>query len=118
MADANPKELQRVAFGLLGAWICVPIDVDEDEAVEFAKSVAALQFPSHLVRDRLYGGFRCDHPDKRHVYVASGQYTYLGTNSPLSKEDRLDMWRELLENNPDDFLGGGPFCDDAPREEV
>lgn len=69
-----------------------------------------------LVRDRLYGGFPCEHPDKRHVCYNTMQYTYLGTNIPLTPQERQEAWQVLLEANADSlFLGDGPFTADAPR---
>ena len=110
------SQVHKVSFGLLGGWICIPRDLDDEDFI--AKEAArhmALDFPIELIKDRLYGGFLCDDEDRVHVYVAAGQFTYLGCNDKLDKQDRLKVWTDLIgANPPEHFIGIGPFCSDAP----
>jgi len=104
-------------WGLLGCWICVPLDASNEEIIEAAKSYAMIDFSDELIADRLYGGFGCENPDKRHIFISAGQFTYTGNNSRLISSDRINKWVELIEMNEDNFKGDGPFTEDAPKEE-
>ena len=111
--------IQRVSWGLLGEWWCVPVNLDEDTAAQVIMDGSQIRLIEgitlDLVKDRLYGGFRCgEHDTHRHVHFSTGQYTYLGTNSPNYGRD--ETWATIIEANADDgpFIGGGLFCLDAP----
>jgi len=113
--QVNERLPIKVAYGMLGGWICVPADMTE---AEIATAIEMLQsnwnfpvVPAELVRDRLYGGFACEVPERRHVYVAMCEYTYLGENGP--NHCREDTWATLIEENG--FVEGGPFTEDAPE---
>ena len=108
--------IQRCSLALLGEWWCVPEDCAPQALIDVIvqKSAAPTSDPV-LIKDRLYGGFTCDDPHKRHVYHCLGEYTYLGINVPLTAGDRQSTWEEILEANADEpFSGGGPFTEDAP----
>ncbi len=116
MSEINPDTIQGAgSWGLFGCWLCVPVNADKNEVIKSAKERGSIDFDDRLVEQRLYGGFKCTHENKRHVYIATGQFTYLGTNTDLSPEDRKDQWEELMHHNSDSYIGGGPFCDDAPK---
>ena len=116
----NPQfdpEIQRASWSLLAEWWCVPKDSPPDQliAVILMHSAIPVSDPA-LVRDRLYGGFACEDPRKRHVCYYTGQYTYLGDNVPLTPQERQDGWHELLEENAEQSRpGDGPFTDDVPK---
>lgn len=116
MSRIAKKKIQPVGkFGLLGCWLCIPLDADKKEVVKCAKDRAALSFDEDLIKDRLYGGFKCSDPNKRHVFISAGQFTYLGKNRKLEPQDRFEQWYKLLKENPDHFIGGGLFSEDAPN---
>jgi hypothetical protein len=111
------KVVRAGAWGLLGQWFCVPVSLSEQEIVD--QCVPGLAIPvtdPALIIDRFYGGFKCDHDDRRHVYFCAGQYTYLNPemNTPLDAERRSEQWGHLLEANADCYLADGPFTKDAP----
>lgn len=110
-------KIQWCGWGLLATWLCAPLDADEEEIVKMcAEHGTGPTSNLALVRDRLYGGFKCEDPEKRHVCFATGQYTYLGQNSALTDEDRQRHWEDLIEQSKDTggFIGGGAFTSDAP----
>lgn len=115
------KGIQRASsWGLLGCWMCVPLDADKNEIISAAKDYACLDFDDFLVADRLYGGFGCEDPNKRHIYISAGQFTYLGQNDVLTKEDRENQWNRLIKENKNTkearlFIGDGPFTEDIPK---
>jgi hypothetical protein len=126
MKRKNPEpmpepRIQKVVWSPLSAWICVPFDATDAECAEAARCMAAcpMTVPDALVVDRLYGGFKCGNSDdRRHVFVASGEYTYFGVNEPNGAEQRAETWRELIARD-NHYVGGGPFTADAPTlEEV
>ncbi len=106
-------------WSLLTEWFCIDTEKSEEEIL--ADIMADNHLPTKdpaLVKDRCFGGFRCrDYPHRRHVHLNAGAYTYIGSNSPYGSEERLMDWNVLLNENTDaeeGFIGGGPFCDDAP----
>jgi hypothetical protein len=115
--DIFEDRIQKISYGFLGAWVCAPLDVSDEDLCQLAKKYGVPVTDDALIIDRWYGGFRCDNPQKRHFYIALSQYTYLGQNRQLDEADRLDTWNKLLQNNPPGnrgFIGGGPCCHDAP----
>lgn len=116
--DTKPK-IQMVRWALLSEWWCAPIDADENEIAKLVAEMSqvglVVKGNLELIKDRLYGGFKCEEADKRHIFFATGNYTYLGTNSAVEAADREQDWARLLENgNSNNFIGGGPFTQDAP----
>lgn len=114
MNDDEPKVF-CVNLGPLGEWWCVPADGDEEWCLRAIHKKAVggpLGLHIDLVRDRLYGGFGCNEPGRRHVYYATGQYTYLGENFRLTDEERAEQWKRLIETNGEP--GAGPFTHAGP----
>lgn len=119
MDNVNKDEIQAASpWGILGSWICVPLDATREDIIIAAKQMAIIDFSDEFVADRLYGGFRCpDCEDKRHIYINSGQFTYLGENFMLMPGKRNATWHELIsanQNNDGGFIGGGLFTEDVP----
>jgi hypothetical protein len=123
MVSGGPDDhgIQRVAWGMLGEWWCIPTNVDEDVAAQVIMDTSQIGMIDgmslDLVKDRLYGGFYCpEHDTHRHVYYATGEYTYLGTN--VANDCRDESWAKVIKENPPGesggFIGGGLFCLDAP----
>lgn len=116
--------IQRVGWSLLLEWWCVPVGASEDDVLdaignEFSWSDGS-RVPNILLRDRLYGGFRCECAERRHVAFNTGAYTYTNPhlNTPQTVDERLEDWRKLMAENTADenrYIGGGPFCEDAPE---
>ena len=109
----------RVNWGLLGEWWCADINTTEEEILAAIQQRFSLDIGQELIRDRLYGGFKCTFSNRRHIHFSTGQYTYLGTNRPLDPADRLEKWKELLDSSIEHledggFIGGPWFCKDAP----
>lgn len=107
-------------MALLGEWWCADIASIEEEILKgiAAQCHAPVNDPA-LIKDRLYGGFRCENSERRHIWLNAGAYTYINpeANGPRNLEDRLEDWNMLLNGNTnkdDGFIGGGPFCEDAP----
>lgn len=123
-AAIDSNQVFVVRTGLLWEWMCVPETMADAEATAAMEHKAALPGDARggLLADRCYGGFRCgESPRRRHVCIASGDYTYLGTNSPMDKAKRAERWLELINANAGGnagFVGGGPFTADAPSQEV
>ncbi len=115
------KVVRAGRWGLLGCWYCVPVDLSEDEIVkQLLDGVGAPVTDPALIKDRCYGGFFCEREDRRHVYFNAGQYTYVNpeNNKPLDRMDRARSWAKLLEQNPGQFLGDGPFTADSPAKKL
>jgi hypothetical protein len=122
------REIIRAQWGLLGQWYCLPADATPDEQSALVSKIKDdMQFggcPDAYIADRLYGGFPCaGAPDRRHVYLAAGQYSFLAAQEGRfwanDAESRLSMWQTLLENNVDPVPPlDGPFTADAPRKET
>ena len=117
--------ITRVRWTLLGEWWCAPLTATEDEVA--AAVLAKFQAPGitpALIKDRCYGGFRCEKPENRHFCFNAGAYTYTGSSQrPLTEEDRAEIWRQLIEPNAkrdgdgdNGFIGGGVFSADAPKQ--
>ena len=100
-----------IRIALLGQWWCARADADEDACLALIAEHAPIPAVRRdLVRDRCFGGFECKQdPKRRHVYLASGHYTYLHpeANGPLDEATRANVWRELIEANGEP--GNGPF---------
>lgn len=108
----SDSAIARVRWGLLGEWWCARADATEEECLAemLRADLTAPVSDKELIRDRLFGGFECAEDKKRrHVYFATGHYTYLkpGANRPLSEEARREQWATLIKENgePDN----GPF---------
>lgn len=112
---------------LLGGWFCIPDDMPEDTALTKIISLVnerealLLEIPvsdPELVRDRLFGGFKCaEDENRRHVYFALGCYTFINSekNTPLSAENRKEIWDTLTaKEHKNNFCGGTNFTKDAP----
>lgn len=115
------RKANRIQWGLLGEWWCVPLDQTEKETevmlAEIRKSLGSdfRACPSSQIRDRLYGGFKCGEDEAhRHVYFATGQYSFLAALEGRfwPNDGRDDMWANLRETNADNFIGDGPFTGD------
>lgn len=107
-------------WSLLVIMYCVPLDLTEDEILDqLSDSIEAPVSERALIRDRFYGGFKCEFADRRHVFFNAGQYTFLnpGANTPLDADDRAGFWKQLVDENRDTYLGDGPFTQDAPKVE-
>lgn len=107
----------RIIWGLLGEWWCADINATEWEIL--AAIDQRFSLGQELIRDRLYGGFACKFPNRRHIHFSTGQYTYIGKNVLLDPEERLGKWKDLIDSSiehPEDggFIGGPWFCKDAP----
>ena len=134
MSDNTPetvsllgREIIMARWALLGQWWCIRVDATAEEQAELIRRIKEnMQFercPDEWVADRLYGGFRCDHKDRRHVYFAAGEYSHIeaGNNHFWANdaEHRQDTWVTLLEHdNAGNALLDGPFTSDAPRVTV
>lgn len=116
------NEVILAAQSLLAGVFCVDKDIAEDEALDKIVAIlrngrTLLEMPvrdKELVRDRLFGGFRCGGDEnRRHIYFALGHYTFLNreNNRPMGEAERAEVWHELRHENPDTFLGDGPFCE-------
>lgn len=105
--------------GLLGEWWCVDASLNEQEVIDAVAEKYGPRQP--VMADRFYGGFRCGDRDRCHVYHETGAYSYLSENVPVTDVSRQRTWHNLIEHNRQDgrdgFIGGGPFCSDAPIEE-
>lgn len=121
--DDLGRDAIRTQWGLLGQWWCVPLDQTEDEGRSLCQrlreDMTFYDCPLDWIADRLYGGFACGgHPERRHVYFAIGQYSFLqaaeGRYWANDERERQDMWGNLLAHNADNALGDGPFTDDFP----
>lgn len=123
--DLHPDTIVQLSWKLLNEWWCVPVSADEETALrKIAKTFQiglivkdlVVKGDLSLIRDRLYGGFRCEDPARRHVCFITGQYTYVWENVPLTAEQRREMWEQLFAEQmpPDGFIGGGFFTEDAP----
>ena len=116
----NDLRIQRVHWSLLCEWWCVPISADINEVLtKIMATTTAPSVSSELVRNRLYGGFKCnDHTDCRHVAFNTGQFTWLNPedNTLLTAEERCEFWKEAIDASRESgqFIGGGLFCEDAP----
>jgi hypothetical protein len=119
------REPQRVGFSLLSEWWCVPADMTEPEQDAFLRELARQVMtpnviPICLVRDRLFGGFRCAESGRIHVGFLTGCYTYTNPelNEPMGEAYRAEKWAELLAENTGDhrWMGHvGPFTQGAPE---
>jgi len=118
------SKIQRIQWSLLSEWWCAPVDADPVEIAQLI--IKETQPPTlgliDLVTDRLYGGFGCAlSPNCRHIMFNTGAYTYLKPerNTALAPEERAETWRTIIEASKGKgrFIGGGPFCDDAPTQE-
>lgn len=111
---------------LLGGWLCYPIDTDPaDPDVARVIREAAMCHPKATDEDifeRLWGGFACDIPGRRHAYIGVAHYAFtLEDSAPLDPDSRSCQWHSLLGENSKagEFLGDGPWSHDAPaRGEV
>jgi len=121
LSETTTKNIQRVGWSLLCEWWCVPVDATTAEVIAAIREHTELPVPSYLIEDRLYGGFACENPEKRHVLLNTGQYTYLHpeNNMPLDAAAREGCWHEVMAKSAarGRFIGGGPFTDDAPKTE-
>lgn len=117
------KHVQRISWGLLGEWWCVPLGTSRDEVIRSILMSTELPVDGDydLVEDRLCGGFSCEDAACRHVHLNTGAYSYTSTtgNSPREPGDREEDWKTLIEQNEkgSPFIGGGLFCEDAPTKE-
>ena len=119
--DLHPDTIMRLSWKLLNEWWCVPVNADQDtilrKIADTSQEISLIiNGDLKLIRDRLYGGFRCEDQTRRHVCFSTGQYAYLGGNVLLNTEERRKQWEELLAENalPNGYIGGGLFTEDAP----
>lgn len=113
-------DIVQLNFGLLNEWYCVSKDASEDSVAKSIRLAAPPGIPLDLVKDRLFGGFKCDKADRRHVNFECGHYTYTQpeANTPMCVDERHTIWKRLLDpHDENNFIGGGPFCADAPGKE-
>lgn len=116
-ADDLPDVL-GAAWSLLGQWFCVRASTPEEPCLALIVEALGVSVPVRdpaLIRDRLYGGFACeDYPDRRHVYMNTGAYTYTRPelNKPLTEDERRATWKDLIEANGEP--GNGPFTNAGP----
>jgi hypothetical protein len=108
---------------IFGGWFCIDKDLPEDEALTQIVDIlqngnTILEMPvqdKELVRDRLFGGFRCaEDNNRRHIYFALGNYTFCHPemNRAHTQQDRDEDWTDLWNHSkPEDFIAGGPFCE-------
>jgi len=115
VSTAVQEGCYRVSWALLGEWWCAPADMSEDDCIKaIAAATTAPVSDPELIRDRLYGGFGCaTDAARRHFHFATGQYTYLGENFPLSDDERRDHWKQLILINGEP--GNGPFTHAGPK---
>ncbi len=106
------QECFRVKFGFLGEWWCAPASMSEAECLTAIVPETLVAASPDMIRERLYGGFGCELPGRRHIYHATGQYTYLGENSHLDEDQRREQWKRLIEENGEP--GAGPFTAAGP----
>lgn len=121
--STNPATFPKAFLsqsGLLGAWMCIANDATDQEVVEAASRSGIPEVPDAWVIDRLYGGFKCSEPDRQHVYIGLGEYTYTRLNGPNDAETRLGTWKTLIRGNRDQYLTENlRYADDRPNiEEV
>lgn len=120
---AETASIQRVKWALLNEWWCAPLSATEDDIVsEIMEHFQAPGATRELVKDRLFGGFKCEHEGNRHVCFSTGHYTYTGEGqSPMEPSVRAELWQKLIAENDASgnggFIGGGPFTGDAPGKE-
>jgi hypothetical protein len=114
LSDLPPVVM--VGFSLLGSWFCAHESATEAQVIEAARSHGLPAVPDALVRDRLYGGFKCQDPTRRHIALDSGAYTYCDPNLNRPNTRRGERWAELIEASEErgPYIGGGLFSDDAP----
>jgi hypothetical protein len=108
--SATVASIQRVAWGLLAEWWCVPVTESEERIAEAVHEAFGLGVAVALVKDRLFGGFACHESRRnRHVYFATSCYTYTHpeANTPLTDERRRAEWKLLIDENGEP--GSGPF---------
>lgn len=125
MSDPSPEgRFYRTRWGLLGEWYCVAVDLTDEEQEQMCVAVRDGAFggdacPLEFIRDRLYGGFICAEEDRRHVYFATGEYSWIAANEGdfWANDNRAAQWRELLQGNGS-WHGDGPFTEDFPKQEV
>jgi hypothetical protein len=114
---------------LLGAWFCIDERVPEEENFKkiFEKihsSNSILETPGgiELLKDRLYGGFRCAQDEnRRHVYFNLSQYSFTqpDANVHLTLEERTSWFNRMMEEPLNDpkgtkdgrFIGGKQFME-------
>jgi hypothetical protein len=102
----------RVKFGLLGEWWCAPANMSEADCLKAIVPETLVAATPEMIRERLYGGFGCAEPSRRHIYHDTGAYTYLGENSHLDEAERRAQWGKLIEENGEP--GAGPFTAAGP----
>lgn len=111
--------IQRLGWALLSEWWCVPVGANEEKVLEKIAKVSQIGLvvkgDLSLIKDRLYGGFKCEEENKRHVFFATGNYTYLGENSEAEPSHRQEDWKKLLTAG-NGFVGGGLFTEDVPAD--
>jgi hypothetical protein len=71
--------------------------------------------PLAYIEDRLYGGFKCEDAERRHVYFAVAEYGFIAAergefwaNHP---ETRLNTREKLFSDNLATYVGDGPFTE-------
>ena len=119
------REIIRTQWGLLSQWYCVPVDATTDEQAKMINDIKAdMMFagcPDEYIIDRLYGGFTCEMSERRHVFFAAGEYSFIAAHNEgrywaNSAASRQDTWERLLKDNADQAPPlDGPFTADAPR---
>jgi len=119
------REIKKAGnWSLFSQWYCIPADLTDQERVAFLEGARdSLRFdgcPLAFIEDRMFGGFRCDEPNRRHVCFATGHYSYLAAGEgrfwPLDPNDRSRVWEQLLAANEGEQVPDplGPFCEDRP----
>lgn len=105
-----------IQWGLLGEWWHVDDGATEDEVLDAILEWTKVRASREQIKQRLFGGFACGNHTGRHVYHATGHYTYLGVNSDLLPGQRAEVWEHLKENFDQGFDRTALFAGDAPEE--
>jgi hypothetical protein len=110
-----------VSWKLFGQWWCLPVDQTPEEKATFLTGLQHnlgddfAQCPLAFIEDRLYGGFKCEDANRRHVYFAVAEYSFLqaaeGDFWANHAERRFQTREKLVNNNLDTFIGDGPFTE-------
>ena len=120
------REAVQVSWRLLGQWWCIPKDQTKAEKDTFLEQVRAslgddfTSCPLAYIADRLYGGFRCEEADRRHVYFAVAEYSFTraaqGDFWVNDAERRFQTREKLVNDNLDTYIGDGPFTERIIKE--
>lgn len=101
---------------LLNEWWCANDDLTEDEIVEAISKHTLIDATNDQIKQRLFGGFKCEESNRSHIFHDTGAYTYTQPNWDVDDDYRQRIWETLLEGNPaDQIIDKGYFIQDRPK---